>query len=500
MEFRDRFARTLLTSLLACAAALPLVTGTFSIAAAASTEQMGATASTAQPDTRSGHSRVQQVGSLVAAFSLAAPNGTSPSGLIARAIVAGGTRCPALTTTSNDGTIRSTVMRQRKPAVTTVHLFDALIVCSAPIPARSVTARVLSSEIPHAMPASITNIALLGDTGCEIKGVSIQDCNNPNAWPLARLSTSIAAQKPDLTVFLGDFFYREDTCPSEQTARCGGSPAPGAVPFTDSALGWNADTFIPMAPLLGAAPLVVVRGNHEDCHRAGNGYFLYMDPREGTEHTCAPVATSTGELVRPEADLTQPYAIDVTVDTARRLRLIVVDSAAGYNCEVSPLMTKKAAAYARARTLAKPGAQNWLLVHRPVAAWTPSDDCAPDGDWMSADEQLASYGQLAPYDLILSSHIHLVESMNIPGIPGQLLFGNGGTELDINKPFILPSYGPSWDPAKAYPAPTSGWWATRFGYGMAHPSKASTWTVDMRSPKGTQFARCEIVRRTVNCA
>jgi hypothetical protein len=33
---------------------------------------------------------------------------------------------------------------------------------------------------------------------------------------------------------------------------------------------------------------VVVRGNHEDCNRGGNGYFIYMDPREGTEKTCAP--------------------------------------------------------------------------------------------------------------------------------------------------------------------------------------------------------------------
>ena len=504
MTFRRRTTSALLTATLACAVALPLGSATSSSAAEGSQPRPVGTsdaARTVTPRSAAAHVEAQlpQARAVVAAFSLAAPSGATASGLVARAVIAAGTRCPALTTVSIDGSTHSTPMRQRVPATTTAQLFDALISCSAPVPAKSVSARVLSTTIPHAMPARITSMAVLGDTGCRIKDATIQACNDPAAWPLATLSATIAAQKPDLTVFLGDFFYRESVCTPEQTAACGGSPAPGAVPFKDSALGWNADTFIPMAPLLAAAPLVVVRGNHEDCPRGGNGYFIYMDPREGTEGTCSPAETPAGELVKPASDITQPYAIDVKVSKCNDLRFIVMDSAAGFDCEVTPLLPKQTAAYVSARKLAKGSDQYWLLVHRPIAAWTPAVDCAAGGSWVTADQQIASYGQLAPYDLILSSHVHLVESMNIPGIPGQLILGNGSTMLEAETPFVLPTAGPAWDPAKAYPAPTSGWWAVRFGYGMAYPGKANTWTVRLRSPNGDEFARCQVANRLVNC-
>ena len=483
-----RNARAVLFGLLACTALI-------------STSLSATATATEVPRTAPAQATVAlpAASTVVAAFSLAAPAGATASGLVARAVVAAGARCPMLTTVGTDGITHSTRMRQRVPAETTARLFDALIACSAPIPAKSASARILSTTIPHALPTQITRMAVLGDTGCRIKGATIQACNDPAAWPLATLSTTIAAQKPDLTVFLGDFFYRESNCPPENTAMCGGSPAPGAVPFKDSALGWNADTFIPMAPLLAAAPLVVVRGNHEECSRGGNGYFLYMDPREGTERTCAPPESSTGELLKPALSLTQPYAIDVTVRKGNDLRFIVVDSAAGWDCETTALLPQQSAAYESARKLAKGHDQYWLLVHRPIAAWTPAPDCAPAGSWIAVDQQIASYGKLAPYDVILSSHIHLVESMNIPGMPGQLILGNGSTQLDPAGAFVLPTSGPAVGTATAYPAPTSGWWATRFGYGMARPGKGSTWTVDMRSPQGAKFARCTIAQRLVNC-
>lgn len=493
MTNRRRSARAVLIGLLACTATLS--TSLATSASAVEAPRAAVEQATASKPTAS----IPVAAAVVAAFSLAAPAGTTKSGLVARAVVAAGTRCPALTTVGSDGATHSTPMRQRVPAVTTAHLFDALISCSAVIPAKSVSARILSTTIPHALPTEITRMAVLGDTGCRIKGQAIQACNDPAAWPLATLSSTIAAQSPDLTVFLGDFFYREATCPPEQTAMCGGSPAPGAVPFKDSALGWNADTFIPMAPLLAAAPLVVVRGNHEDCSRGGNGYFLYMDPREGTERTCAPTESATGELVKSAPSLTQPYAVDVTVRAGNDLRFIVVDSAAGWDCEPTALLPQQSAAYESARKLAKGHDQYWLLVHRPIAAWTPASDCAPGGSWIAVDQQIASYGKLAPYDVILSSHIHLVESMNVPGMPGQLILGNGSTQLDPAGAFVLPTSGPASGTATAYPAPTSGWWATRFGYGMARPDKGNAWTIDMRSPKGSTFARCTIAKRLVDC-
>ncbi len=40
---------------------------------------------------------------------------------------------------------------------------------------------------------------------------------------------------------------------------------------------WNADFFTPAAPLLAAAPWAAVRGNHESCARAGQGWWRFLD-------------------------------------------------------------------------------------------------------------------------------------------------------------------------------------------------------------------------------
>lgn len=117
----------------------------------------------------------------------------------------------------------------------------------------------------HAPSAKPDRIVVLGDTGCRIKGPIIQDCNAPKSWPLAQLAQSAAAEKPDLVIHMGDYLYRETPCPNGD-GRCSGSP------YGDTWSAWKADFFDPAAPLLGAAPWIMVRGNHEDCKRGGHGW------------------------------------------------------------------------------------------------------------------------------------------------------------------------------------------------------------------------------------
>lgn len=437
---------------------------------------------------------------VVAAFSVVAPQGASPSGLVARAIIAGGTRCPALKTRNARGHVKSTAMSQRRAPDTTEGAFASLVACSAPIPAGAVSAHVRNVTIPARMPTRVDDVAIYGDTGCRLKGSNVQSCNDPQAWPLASLSSTIAASRPDLIIFMGDFFYREIACPSDSSGACAGSPAPGALPFKDSAGGWAADVFTPMAAALAAAPIVVVRGNHEDCNRGGNGYFIYMDPREGTEGTCAPIVDG-GLLVAPPSDVTDPYFVDIAVNDRRSLRLVVVDSAGDEDCTVTSALGRQQAAYTAAQGMARRASgEAWLLVHRPVIGWQVNDDCAPTGSWVVADQQAASYGKLAHYDLLVSSHVHLVQSMNIPGVPGQLVMGNGSTLLEQPTPFALPTTGPSFDSSKAYPAPTSGWWDVRFGFAMAHPSATGAWSMEMKDPLGDVFAQCSVAKKRVDCS
>ena len=87
-------------------------------------------------------------------------------------------------------------------------------------------------------------------------------------------------------IHVGDYNYREDAVPGRQCGLCRQSLGYG----WDA---WNADFFAPAAPLLAAAPWVMVRGNHEDCVRAGEGWFRFLD-RLPMEPACRDF---TGEFV-----------------------------------------------------------------------------------------------------------------------------------------------------------------------------------------------------------
>ena len=99
--------------------------------------------------------------------------------------------------------------------------------------------------------------------------------------------------------------------------------------------------------------------------------------------------------------------------------------------------------------------------------------------------------------MMVSSHIHAAEAINIPGLPGQLVIGNGGTLLDPNL-FPIPAAGPSFAGA-AYPGPSSSWLASRFGYVLASPDKGTAWDLSMRDPQGKEFADCTLERKKIAC-
>lgn len=437
---------------------------------------------------------------IIAAYSLTAPVGMTRSGLVARAVVPMGNPCPLLRTTHAKGVNKRTAMIERVAPATTYGAFASLRSCSAKMPFGALSATVGGRSIPASMPKETDRIAVFGDTGCRLKGSLVQDCNSPESWPLAQISRSIAAERPQLIVYTGDFFYREAACDPSKTALCAGSPAPGAgLPFKDTATGWLADVFTPMASVLAAAPIVVVRGNHEACYRGGNGYYIYFDPRDGTEGTCAPQLNSSGVLVNPTEILNESFAVDVDVRGPEDLRLVVVDSAYGDDCTVTPIRPQQITAYQAAGRLAARADQSWLLVHRPVIGWQAADDCAPSGGWVSADQQVASHGLLDDYSVIVSSHIHMAQAMNIPGVPPQIVLGNGGTLLEPPAPFSLPTVGPNFVPGMAYQAPTSGWWDIRYGYALVQPRANGNWLWQMKTPGAVLFRNCVLGSGAMKC-
>ena len=143
-------------------------------------------------------------------------------------------------------------------------------VCEARAPVTTARLTVSGGAVPI-LPAQVKRIVVFGDTGCRLEGRAIQDCSNPTAWPFGAIAARAAAKRPDLVIHLGDYYYRVSSCPAGR-AGCAGSP------HGDNWPSWKAEFFDPAAPLLAAAPWVMVRGNHELCRRGGHGWFRLLDP------------------------------------------------------------------------------------------------------------------------------------------------------------------------------------------------------------------------------
>jgi hypothetical protein len=208
-----------------------------------------------------------------------------PAGQLAvRAIVAEGLPCPLASVENQARTMRVRAGGNGKTAAgndknPTFEPPFAVASCEIDVPAT--TGQVEVGGQPVAMPkATVQRIVLLGDTGCRIKisangqGDPLQDCSSADAWPWARIARAAAREKPDLVIHVGDYHYRE-YC--DDPLRCTPLRERGVV-VSYGWVGWQADFFVPAAPLLAQAPWVFVRGNHENCDRGGEGWMRFLSP------------------------------------------------------------------------------------------------------------------------------------------------------------------------------------------------------------------------------
>jgi 3',5'-cyclic AMP phosphodiesterase CpdA len=290
----------------------------------------------------------------------------------------------------------------------------------------------------------------------------VQDCRDPVAWPFAVVAAAAAKQRPDLVIHLGDYLYREGACPAGRTG-CAGSPHGDNWPT------WQADLFEPAAPLLAAAPWVVVRGNHEVCRRSGRGWFRLLDPR--AEAACA--------------DSTEPYRL-----SAGGLNLLVFDSAAADDFKAPP---DKVAAFAAqfASLLAGAPPHAWLLTHKPVWAMAQADLA---GVAMNQTEQVAIRGLVPPtLDLVLAGHIHDFLSYEFgPERPAQLVVGTGGDNL-------LRLGATTIDGAEIDGMTVRrGFAAERFGY-LVMEREGEGWDGAFYGPDDAVLARCRLAGRELFC-
>lgn len=319
--------------------------------------------------------------------------------------------------------------------------------CEAPWPAGAASVQVgpLTLRAPKAEPR---RIVVIGDTGCRLKASDrdFQACNDAAGWPFPRVLARALALKPDLVVHVGDYHYRESPCPDGMSAARppeGAQLPPGGT--AHSAKGadlhgcagspwgygddtWQADFFKPARALLAAAPWVFVRGNHEACNRAGQGWLRYLDAETGAARACqAEVAAGDAN----DGDFTAPFAVPLSA----RSQLIVFDSSeigSRTPPRDSPAWARWRQQLDRVAELAQGRAQSLFASHHPSLAFSPSLSGQPGSARSGLTPLLQdAFGhRLFPpgVQATLHGHLHIHQALGFSSNqPASLVIGNGGS-------------------------------------------------------------------------
>jgi hypothetical protein len=367
-----------------------------------------------------------------------------------------------------------------------------VLTCELPIPAGTAQASVAGQTLPlpHAV---IKRIVVIGDTGCRIKGLEAQDCNDPHAYPFATVAASAARFKPDLVVHVGDYHYREDPCPAGRTG-CARSP------WGYGWDAWNADFFTPGRALLQAAPWVMARGNHESCARAGQGYWRFLDPRPLLSgRDCDDRANDA------IGDYSDPYAVPLG-DGAQ---LIVFDTANTSYKGFKP-GDPRTAIYAdtlrKITALAARASYNIAVDHHPLFAFGALENALTRKVSLYGGDAglLQAFGSVDPtilpptISMVLSGHEHLWEQISFAsGQPTQFVSGFAGTLEDIVPlPAVAP---PGLTPAPGAVVEHMSSWIDGFGYMTMERTGPKSWQVKVWDRDGRERNRCAVQGRRSQC-
>ncbi len=370
------------------------------------------------------------------------------------------------------------------------------LVCEAALPSAARRVRLGDQALPLA-PRAIRRIVLIGDTGCRLKQAdkAYQACNDPSKYPFAQIAAAAAKLHPDLVVHVGDYLYRENPCPADQTG-CVGSP------WGYGQDAWDADFFTPAAPLLAAAPWVVVRGNHETCVRAGQGWLRLLDPSPLAPHRDCndPADDDIGNY-------SQTYAVPLDTDTQ-----IAVWDSANAPPPSKPLAPDDVRAIHYALTaseieaIAKQKPHTFLANHHPLLAFaatkdkTTGEDVLHPGNLGLQSVFLRTEPKLFPkgVDLVLNGHIHVLEQLSF-GVdyPSELVTGFSGTQEDI---VPLPAHLPPTEtPAPGAVVQNFSSWVDGFGFAELERVSLSTWRIRIFDVEGKQVNACSLVGRVSKC-
>jgi hypothetical protein len=376
--------------------------------------------------------------------------------------------------------LRTTVVTPNKPS------FFPVSSCELTLPAGTTSAVVAGQSLP--LPkANPQKIVVLGDTGCRLEvGNGWQSCNDPTQYPFATIAALAAAQQPDLVLHVGDYQYRESECPAGMGLSCAGSPW-GYGWDT-----WEADFFSPGAPLLAAAPWVMVRGNHESCNRAGQGWFRFLDTNayDPVTKNCNSAANDTSAA---GGNYENPYLVAINAAT----QLVVFDSSnipktvpATNSVAYTTYQSEIQAAGALVATPPAGVTFNWWSNHHPIlgfATATPPAVPTTAAPGFAPIMNSVFPNTYFPPNVNLALHGHVHDFQAIDFLPGSgysnaatLVSGNAGDLLDIALPATLASPDPGVSVASEGDGGTGSAIANSAAFGymvLEYQSGSGTWLV-----------------------
>jgi hypothetical protein len=400
---------------------------------------------------------------------------------VARVLTAASS-CPLLTV---DG--QEQAMRLRAPAETVAQRATSsapadakpsafpLLTCEATLPAGARSASVAGQALPVPRAAP-RRIVVIGDTGCRLKKSEnhYQACNDPQMSPFATIAAAAARWQPDLVIHVGDYHYRENPCP-EGNAGCAGSPW---------GYGWDAwreDFFRPAAPLLAAAPWVMVRGNHESCTRAGQGWWRFLDPRPlQPGRDCNAAANDV------QGNYSDPYAVPI----GGAAQLLVLDTAATSWRGLQP---------------GQPGWDQYRANYRQLLGFGADLDKNGQRYLQLGDAGLQqSFGSLNPLLLpegvqaMLSGHVHLWQQVSYRSQhPSQFVAGFSGTDEDTTP---LPDDVSHIEPAPGAVIDHFSSWVGGFGFmTLERGAQPGEWQATVHDRHGKEMNHCRLAGRQSQC-
>ena len=338
-------------------------------------------------------------------------------------------------------------------------------VCAAVLPER-----VRSLELQgQALPVPVENpqrIVIVGDTGCRLSDDHglYQECDNDAIWPFQYVAQSVADYRPDLILYTGDYIYREDACPE-------GNSGCEASPYGDNETTWRADWMDPARPMQLAAPMILVRGNHEICSRAGTGWFRYMDA-----------------FAHSDICVDNTPAWSVSLD---KLDIGVIDSGRVKDEDDQELTELFAAQLQELKP--RLGRNAWIATHRPFWGFGADDDSGelitPTGTLQDAVDAV---GLPQGTNLLVSAHIHLAEVIGFQGDrPPQMVVANGGTQLV-----------PRVDPPEEIDGVAIDVGLVLYQYGFVSMESGAAdrqWRAGFRDLEGRELEVCQLDSRRVSC-